>query len=50
MDGAYLPQQIRQARCDGRLLGQVRDLLVLRKPAHSSDANLAVLFLQDSCS
>ena len=27
MDGAYLPQHIRQARRDGRLLGQVRDLL-----------------------
>jgi ParB family transcriptional regulator, chromosome partitioning protein len=47
MDGAYLPQQVRRARCDGRLLGQVRDLLVVRKPAQSSDANLAVLFLQD---
>jgi ParB family transcriptional regulator, chromosome partitioning protein len=32
MDGAYLPQQVRQARHDGRLLGQVRDLLVVRKP------------------
>jgi hypothetical protein len=29
------------------LLGQVRDLLVVRKPAQSNDANLAVLFLQD---
>ena len=27
MDGAYLPQHVRQARHDGRLLGQVRDLL-----------------------
>lgn len=33
MDGAYLPQQVRQARADGRLLGQVRDLLIMRKPA-----------------
>ena len=32
MDGAYLPQHIRQARHDGRLLGQVRDLLIVRKP------------------
>ena len=32
MDGAYLPQHVRQARRDGRLLGQVRDLLVVRKP------------------
>jgi hypothetical protein len=32
MDGAYLPQQVRRAREDGRMLGQVRDLLVMRKP------------------
>lgn len=32
MDGAYLPQQVRQARVDGRMLGQVRDLIVMRKP------------------
>lgn len=32
MDGAYLPQQVRRARIEGRLLGQVRDLLVMRKP------------------
>lgn len=32
MQGAYLPQQVRRARADGRLLGQVRDLLVMRKP------------------
>ena len=32
MEGAYLPQQVRQARREGRLLGQVRDLLILRKP------------------
>jgi ParB family transcriptional regulator, chromosome partitioning protein len=32
MEGAYTPQQVRQARQDGRLLGQVRDLLVVRKP------------------
>jgi ParB family transcriptional regulator, chromosome partitioning protein len=31
MEGAYLPQNVRRARTDGRLLGQVRDLLVLRK-------------------
>ncbi len=34
MDGAYLPQHVRQARVDGRMLGQVRDLLVARKPRH----------------
>ena len=33
MAGAYLPQQVRRARAEGRLLGQVRDLIVMRKPA-----------------
>ena len=33
MDGAYLPQHVRRARSEGRLLGQVRDLLVMRKPS-----------------
>jgi hypothetical protein len=37
MDGAYLPQQVRRARQEGRLLGQVRDLLVLRKPSRTRD-------------
>lgn len=32
MDGAYLPQQVSRARAEGRMLGQVRDLLVFRKP------------------
>lgn len=32
MSGNYLPQQVRLARVEGRLLGQVRDLLILRKP------------------
>ncbi len=32
MDGSYLPQHVRQARLDGRMLGQVRDLIVARKP------------------
>ena len=32
MDGAYLPQHVRQARVDGRMLGQVRDLVVGRRP------------------
>jgi hypothetical protein len=32
MSGDYTPQQVRRARDEGRLLGQVRDLLVLRKP------------------
>lgn len=32
MAGAYLPQHVQGARRDGRMLGQVRDLLVARKP------------------
>lgn len=32
MDGAYLPQHVRKARVEGRMLGQVRDLLIMRKP------------------
>jgi len=32
MDGSYLPQHVRLARRDGRMLGQVRDLIVARKP------------------
>ena len=32
MDGGYLPQHVRRARADGRMLGQVRDLIVMRKP------------------
>ena len=31
MDGSYLPQHVRRARLDGRMLGQVRDLIVARK-------------------
>ncbi len=37
MDGAYLPQHVRRARREGRLLGQVRDLLVMRKPSRNQD-------------
>ena len=33
MDGAYLPQHVKRARREGRMLGQVRDLLIMRKPA-----------------
>ena len=32
MDGGHLPQHIQRARRDGRMLGQVRDLLIMRKP------------------
>ncbi len=35
MAGGYRPQQIRRAREDGRLLGLVRDLIVMRKPAEA---------------
>jgi ParB family transcriptional regulator, chromosome partitioning protein len=31
MDGAYLPQHVRRARLEGRMLGQVRDLVIMRK-------------------
>jgi hypothetical protein len=37
MDGAYLPQHVRRARAEGRLLGQVRDLLVMRKSSQIQD-------------
>jgi ParB family transcriptional regulator, chromosome partitioning protein len=48
LEGTYLPQHVRQARCDGRLLGQVRDLLVLRKPVQPTEPNFTIPFLQDS--
>jgi ParB-like chromosome segregation protein Spo0J len=32
MEGAYTPQQVQRARREGRMLGQVRDLLIVRKP------------------
>ena len=37
MDGAYLPQHVQRARAEGRLLGQVRDLIVMRKPIDGAD-------------
>jgi ParB family transcriptional regulator, chromosome partitioning protein len=37
MDGAYLPQHVRRARREGRLLGQVRDLLVMRKKSRDGE-------------
>jgi ParB family transcriptional regulator, chromosome partitioning protein len=37
MDGSYLPQDVRRARLDGRMLGQVRDLIVARKPLISRE-------------
>jgi hypothetical protein len=45
MDGAYLPQQLRRARTEGRLLGQVRDLLVMRKPTGAIDQRTELLSL-----
>ena len=48
MDGAYLPQHVRQARRDGRLLGQVRDLLVVRKPLQAREPSTdPILFMQE---
>lgn len=39
MDGNYLPQQVRRARTEKRLLGQVRDLLVMRKGRPSQETH-----------
>jgi ParB-like chromosome segregation protein Spo0J len=48
MDGAYLPQHVRRARQEGRLLGQVRDLLVVRKPTPGEPTAAASFpFMQD---
>jgi len=48
MDGSYLPQHVRRARVEGRLLGQVRDLLIMRKP-DPGRGHFApnILFVQD---
>jgi ParB family transcriptional regulator, chromosome partitioning protein len=43
MSGAYRPEQIRRARREGRLLGQVRDLLIMRKPLHIREISVANL-------
>jgi ParB family transcriptional regulator, chromosome partitioning protein len=37
MDGGYLPQHVRRARVEGRMLGQVRDLLVVRRPSRPGE-------------
>jgi ParB family transcriptional regulator, chromosome partitioning protein len=37
MDGAYLPQHVQRARAEGRMLGQVRDLIIMRKPLVSGN-------------
>lgn len=41
MAGGHLPQQVRRARDEGRMLGLVRDLLVMRKPPADDDDQLA---------
>ncbi len=47
MEGAYTPQQVRRARQDGRLLGQVRDLLIVRKPIQTRAIDpVALLYMQ----
>jgi ParB family transcriptional regulator, chromosome partitioning protein len=47
MDGAYLPQHVRRARVEGRLLGQVRDLLIMRKPdSYTGHSTPNILFMQ----
>jgi hypothetical protein len=43
MDGAYVPQQVRRARMEGRMLGQVRDLLIVRKPAQRRQDNTRLI-------
>ena len=40
MDGAYLPQHVQRARADGRMLGQVRDLIIMRKPLENRDYDM----------
>jgi hypothetical protein len=48
MDGAYLPQHVRKARVEGRLLGQVRDLLMMRKPdVGAKQVGPCILSMQD---
>ena len=52
MSGSYLPQQVRQARSEGRLLGQVRDLLIFRKPKAAQAnprGNILLMQSQDDC-
>jgi ParB family chromosome partitioning protein len=50
MEGAYTPQQVRRARQDGRLLGQVRDLLVLRKPSQIREIDPSLFCIcKDDC-
>jgi hypothetical protein len=47
MAAAYLPQDVRRARRESRLLGQVRDLLILRKPSPvCENAASDILFMQ----
>jgi hypothetical protein len=48
MPGRFLPEQVCRARREGRLLGQVRDLLVLRKPIHARDISFASILRMES--
>ncbi len=43
MSSGYIPQHVRQARVERRLLGQVRDLLVVRRPTSAAAASAAVI-------
>jgi ParB-like chromosome segregation protein Spo0J len=49
MSSSYLPQHVRRARIEGRMLGQVRDLLVVRKPAHAGGAAAGFIPFSQSC-
>jgi len=42
MDAGYLPQHVRRARIEGRMLGQVRDLLVVRRALRSGEQALEI--------
>lgn len=39
MSAGYLPQHVRRARVEGRMLGQVRDLIVVRRPLDTGEGN-----------
>jgi hypothetical protein len=43
MNGGYLPQHVTKARRDGRMLGQVRDLVVMRRPCMRATVPIDVL-------
>ena len=45
MSGGYLPQQVQKARAEGRLLGLVRDLLIVRRPVDPTAVSPALTAL-----